>query len=88
MSLQNFIANRPYFVWWTGDPTHLSDEAIIEATLTSGNWDDVQEMLRLVGMESAARVFRKQVSSPRSNYSSKTRHFFTLYFDAHAPRNP
>ena len=85
MSLSSFIKARPFLVWWTSDFDRLSDEAIVEATLNYGDWDDVQELFRLVGMEKAARIFRSRSSLARSNYRPKTKHFFTLYFNAHAP---
>ena len=87
MELQEFIKKRPYFIWWTRDCDRLSDEAIVEATLNYGDWSDVQDMIRLVGIRRAADIFRSRSSRVRSNYRPKTKHFFTLYFDAHAPGN-
>jgi hypothetical protein len=87
MTLQTFITHHPSFVWWTQNSTALSDASIIEATLNYGTWDDVQEMIRIAGIRPVARVFRAQSARARSNYHPKTKHFFALYFDAHAPRD-
>jgi len=87
MNIQEFVKNRPYFVWWTSDYDKLSQDAIVEATLNSGNWEDVQELIRILGKEKVAQIFFEQSHKDRPNYHPKTKHFFALYFHEYAPRN-
>ena len=83
-ALRDYIAKRETFVWYVDDPRTLSDEAIVEATLNYGDWDDVQEVIRILGIEKVAHIFKDQTRRTRSNYYPKTRNFFSLYFDKYA----
>ncbi len=87
MNIQEFIIKHPHFVWWNTNPETLSTEAIVEATLNFGNWEDVQEIIDILGKEEVARIFFIQTKQRRSNYHPKTKHFFTLYFHDYALRN-
>ena len=81
--LTKFIKKRPYLIWWVKKYEALDAAAIVEATLNYGDWDDVQEMIKILGMEKAAQIFRKQMITgrQRGNYHRKTRHYFNLYFN-------
>ena len=81
--LYDFISKRKHLIWYVKDYRALNEEAIVEATLNYGNWDDVQEMIKILGMEKAAQIFRKQMITgrQRGNYHRKTRHYFNLYFN-------
>jgi len=81
--LYDFISKRKHLIWYVKDYRALNEEAIVEAALNYGNWDDVQEMIKILGMEKAAQIFRKQMITgrQRGNYHRKTRHYFNLYFN-------
>jgi len=86
--LQSFIAARPHLIWYSKDYARMGEESIVQAALNYGNWDDVQELLRIMGVERAAEVFYRDMSvSPRrrGNYHPKTLHYFLDYFKRHAP---
>lgn len=83
-AIHDFIVARKHLVWYVKDHRALNEEAIVEATLNYGNWDDVQEMIRILGMEKVAQIFRKQVSRPRKNYRPEVSHYFSLYFNKYA----
>ena len=84
MKVNDFIKKRPYLVWYTKNYDGLSPEAIVEATLNYGNWDDVQELIKILGMKQTADIFIKQSKKARCNYGVRTKHYFTLYFKKHA----
>lgn len=86
MDLATFIEKRKYLVWYVKDVTKLNPEAIVEAVLNYGNWDDVQKLIKILGIKKVARIFRAQTSPSRMriNYHPKTAHFFRLYFNRHA----
>lgn len=87
MPLGDFIKKRRHLVWWVKDYDKLSEAAVVEATLNYGDWDDVQTLLKLLGKQKVASIFRtKSKPSPmgRQNYAPKTKHFFTLYFNKYA----
>ena len=83
-AIHDFIAARKHLVWYVKDHRALSEESIVEATLNYGNWDDVQEMLRILGTARAAEIFRMQVARSRKNYRPEVSHYFELYFNKHA----
>jgi hypothetical protein len=87
MSIHDFIKKRKHLVWWVKDHDKLSADAIVEATLNYGDWSDVQALIKILGIKEVARIFRRH-SKPskigRQNYHKKTKHFFNLYFNAHA----
>jgi len=85
--LGDFIAQRKELIWYIKDPYKLNDESIVEAVLNYGDWDDVQEMIRIMGIENAATAFRRS-SKPdkfqRTNYHPKTANYFNFYFNKYA----
>ncbi len=81
--LQDFIASRKPLIWWVKDYETLGEDSIIEATLNYGTWDDVQELIRIMGIGRVAQIFRKQMVTgrQRGNYYPDIAHYFTLYFN-------
>lgn len=85
--LSEFIKKRPYLIWWTKSYDTVNAEAVVEATLNYGEWDDVQTLIGILGMKEIASIFRSHIQSStagRQNYAPKTKRFFSLYFDRHA----
>lgn len=90
--IYEFIKKRKYFFWYVPEDElkNLKDESIVEHTLNYGNWDDVQELISILGMERTAAIFReksKKSKMGRTNYDSKTIYYFNLYFNKYAPGN-
>lgn len=83
-SLYYFIRERKHLIWYVKDYRALNEEAVVEATLNYGDWDDVQKMIGILGIARVAEIFRIQVSRPRKNYRSEVSHYFSLYFDKYA----
>ncbi len=84
MTLSDFIKKRPYLVWYVRHPEKLSAGAVIEAVLNNGDWKDVQKLLKIVGVQKTANVFRGQLRHARQNYNPKVAHYFDLYFKHYA----
>ncbi len=89
MTIHDFIKKRKYLIWYVKDYDALDDEAIVEATLNYGDWDDVQILIKIIGIKKMAKIFRKQIrmslESSRSNYHKPVANYFTLYFDKYVP---
>jgi hypothetical protein len=81
---KNFIKKRRYLVWYVKDVEQLPDESIVEAVLNYGDWDDVQTLIKIMGIQKVARIFREK-SRPsamgRQNYRPEIKHYFSLYFN-------
>jgi len=82
--LQEFIKQRPYLIWYTKDFNKLNEESIVEHTLNYGTWDDVHELLAILGVKKTAAIFGKQISGRRINYDLKIVNYFKLYFSRYA----
>jgi hypothetical protein len=84
MTINDFIKKRPYLVWYVKDLGQLSPEAIVEAVLNYGDWDDVKKMIKILGIKRTADIFRKRSRMERSNYDPKIKNYFHLYFKKYA----
>lgn len=90
MTITDFIKKRKYLIWWVKDYDKLGAESIVEATLNYGDWNDVQTLIKILGIKKVARIFReKSKLSPigRQNYRPEIIHYFNLYFNKYAQRN-
>ena len=83
--LHIFIKQRPYLVWYVKHPEKLSEESIVEAVLNYGDFEDVKEMISILGIKKTAQIFKQQTQSKkRCNYHPKTKNYFQLYFNKYA----
>lgn len=80
MTIQDFIKRRKYLVWSTQNYDGLSTEAIVEAVLNYGDFDDVKKMISILGIRRVAGIFRKQLRHRRVNYDPKIINYFRRYF--------
>ena len=81
---QEFIKQRPYLIWYAKDFSKLDNESIVEHTLNYGDWDDVRELLAILGVKKTAAIFNRQISWKRINYDPKIMNYFKLYFSRYA----
>ena len=85
MTIQDIIRKKPYLIWYTKNYDSLDESAIVEAVLNYGDWDDVQKIIKILGIKKVAKIFRKQISGFRTNYDDKTTNYFELYFNKYSP---
>lgn len=81
MSINDIIKNKPYLAWYVKDPAKLSDESVLEHILNYGNWDDVQQYIKIKGKDKTTELFNKTISNKRTNYSPAIKSFFFRYFN-------
>lgn len=84
MTINNFIKQKPYLVWYVKDFKHLSRESIVEHTLNYGDFNDVKKLISILGIKNVADIFRKQLKQKRTNYNPKIINYFKLYFKKYA----
>lgn len=82
--LKNFITKRKHLIWYVDYSKEIPVELIVEHTLNYGTWEDFQELIRIIGIEKTAEIFRKQANQRRINYDDKTKNYFSLYFNKYA----
>lgn len=74
-------------IWYTKNFEGLSEEAIVEPALNYGDWDDVQKMIKILGIKKVAKLFRKGITKSkigRCNYRPEIKNYFSLYFKKYA----
>jgi len=79
--LKKFMKERKFLVWYVKNPEDLDAESIVEHTLNYGDWDDVQKLIKILGIKKMAEIFRKQTSGFRTNYRPEVNNYFKLYFN-------
>lgn len=84
MTIYQFIKKRPYLVWYIKNTDKLSEESIVEHVLNYGNWDDVQKMIKILGIKRTAEIFRLKSKQKRCNYRPEIKNYFNFYFDKYA----
>jgi len=84
MTINDFIKKRPHLIWYTKDYDKLSPEAIVEAVLNYGDWDDVKKVIEILGIKKTASIFRKKSKQKRCNYRPEVKNYFRLYFKKYA----
>lgn len=84
LTIHDFIKKRKYLIWYVKDYDALDARAIVEATLNYGDWDDVQELIKIIGIKKMATIFTRDAARERCNYFPKVKHYFSLYFQKYA----
>lgn len=84
MSIHRILKKKPYLSWYVSEVNQLSEESVVEHVLNYGNWEDVQELIKIDGIKKIASLFTKTQQKKRSNYSKPIANYFTLYFQRHA----
>lgn len=82
--LKEFIKKRHYLIWYTKNYDNLSEEAIVEAVLNYGNFNDFKKLIKILGIRRTAVIFKKGISKRRCNYRPEIKNYFRLYFDKYA----
>jgi metal-responsive CopG/Arc/MetJ family transcriptional regulator len=82
--LKKFIKSKPNLVWYVKNVDNLSTESIVEHTLNYGDWDDIKELINILGIKTVASIFKKQITSKRNNYKPEIINYFNLFFKKNA----
>ena len=88
MTINSFIKRKPYLIWYTKNYNKLSEEAIVEAVLNYGDFEDSKKLFSILGIKKVAKIFKKQTARERVNYDPKILNYFNLYFKKHAQGSP
>ena len=78
------IIRRKNLIWYTKNYDNLGEASITEAILNYGDWEDVQQLIEVMGIKQTREIFSENTSGPRTNYRPEVRDYFNLYFNKHA----
>lgn len=80
LGLQKIVKDDPSLVWYTHNISNLSDASIFEHVLNYGTWNQIQESIKILGMENTINLYKNLTSNSRSNIKPRVKHYFNLYF--------
>lgn len=83
-SIHEIISQKPYLAWYVKDVSELSEASVLEHVLNYGNWEDVQNFIKIYGLNQTAQLYRQLACKPRTNLRPDIKHYFKLYFEKHA----
>lgn len=81
---QNLIKKNPSLIWYTTGYDQLSLEAITEAVLNYGSWEQFLQLKSILTTKKMATIYQKLASQKRCNLHPLVKNYFKLYFQAHA----
>ena len=84
MTVGSFIKSKPYLCWYVKNPENLSTESILETVLNYGDFDDVKNIFKIIGIKNASKTFSRQLRNKRHNYRPQIANYFKLYFQKYA----
>ena len=85
-ALKNFIRENGSLFWYTPEDKgeKVTDELLVETMLNYGTLDQIKELFQLMGIQTAAEVFRNMTGRKKLNYFPAIWNYFDLYFDKYA----
>ena len=84
MTLAEFIKQRKYLVWSTDNYDNLGPEVITEAVLNYGDFGDIDELKKIIGIKKMAKIFRKAAKQKRTNLRPEIVNYYNLYLKRYA----
>jgi hypothetical protein len=85
-ALERYILAHRHYFWYVpeGEKKNIGLKLLLETLLNYGTMDEIRELLQLLGIREAARIFFAATGREELNYYPEIRHFFSLLFKRHA----
>ena len=80
---RNIIRKKPHLIWYSKNYDGFTEKTIFEHVLNYGEWDDVQELVRIYGYDKCYKIFQELTKELRQNLYPQVKHFYNLYFSSH-----
>lgn len=81
---REIIRQKPHLIWYSKNYDGFSEEVIVEAVLNYGDWEDVQAVIKALGIGRVAEIFETCAFRQRTNYRPEVQDYFHRYFQKHA----
>ncbi|OGM15247.1 hypothetical protein A2V56_04095 [Candidatus Woesebacteria bacterium RBG_19FT_COMBO_42_9] len=82
--LQKILEGKPYLAWYIKDKKALSDKSALEHILSYGDWGDVMEAEKVLGISKMKSLFEEIKRGKRVNLKKRTLNYFQNYFAKYA----
>jgi len=85
--MKDYILNHRSFWSWVPEDklADLSISSVVEATLRHGESQDARWLFDTIGVDKAAKLFRRQIIERQHGYPKTIEDYFEAYFARHAP---
>jgi hypothetical protein len=86
-ALKDFIQKNGHLFWYTPEDKgeKVTDELLVETILNYGSLEQIKTLFDLIGMRTAANIFRNMTGRKKMNYFPEIHNYFDLYFKKYAP---
>ena len=87
--IREYIKANGALFWYIPEEEkqHISLEVLVETILNWGDKNTVKRLFSILGIDTVACIFNKQLSNSRSNYHPQVLNYFKIYFERHASGN-
>lgn len=82
--LQKIFERKPYLAWDIKNVKNLSKKSMLEHILAYGDWEDVMEAEKILGISKMEFLFKQLKNGKRVNIKPKTINYFENYFAKYA----
>ena len=83
-SHRKILENKPYLAWYIKNKGSLSDKSLLEHILNYGDWKDVLETEKVMGISKMKSLFEEMRNGKRINLKHRTVNYFDNYFAKYA----
>jgi len=82
---RDIIRHKPHLIWYSDNYDGFSERTIFEHVLNYGEWEDVQELVKIYGFEGCYKIVVEMILKyKRNNLRKEVVSFYPKYFKAHA----
>ena len=67
------MKKRRGLIWYVRDIDALDEASIVEHVLNYGDFSDVKEMIKILGIGKVAEIFGEKANQKRYNYNKKVK---------------
>ena len=87
--LKALIRKNAHLFWYSknSEKENLPLPVVLEFFINYASREDIKELLRIIGIKEAAKVFFEQLNKSEraaNNYEPVSRNYFSLYFNKYA----
>ena len=82
---RDIIRENPHLIWYSKNYDGFSERTIFEHVLNYGQWEDVQELVRIYGFKGCLNILLEIITKyKRNNLRKEVISYYPAYFKAHA----
>jgi len=82
---RDIIRKKPHLIWYSKNYDGFEERTIFEHVLNYGEWEDVQELVKIYGYKGCLTILKNIIKMyKRNNLRQEVLSYYPKYFQAHA----